>query len=129
MGPGQEPRDGDFVAYLEQLQRESAARLAAGHAPMAGPVEAAAHAPGAASAPALTRQQAEALRARLAGGNREIVPAMLLAIGLVVFLGGFLVDGGFASLVVGLGLIIWSLNRLARLRAQRAAAASPGGSA
>jgi hypothetical protein len=121
MSLGQEPRNGDFVAFLDELQRESAARLAAGHVVLPPSFDSAHEK--AATVPVLTRAQAEALRARLAaGGNREILPALLLAVGLIVFFGGFIAHGGFASLVIGVALIAWSLNRLARLRAQRGSA-------
>lgn len=118
-----EPRDGDFVAYLDELQRESAARLAAGvtHMP-AHP-----HKPGQqpdahTDAPILTRAQADALRARLAQRDaRENAPAAALVFGLLVLIGGFLMHGGLTTLIVGLGLIFWGVSRLARLRAQRLA--------
>lgn len=114
----QEPRNGDFVAYIEQLQRESAARLrASGHtqlvelphtpvgtreAPAAGTTHPApsARAPAAArgtfmesDGPVLNRQQAEDLTERLKGAvrnaPRERRPVAGPAIALVV--GGLMI--------------------------------------
>ena len=102
----QEPPNGDFVAYIEELQRQSAARMsAAADRPMA---EAAPHrmagAPTAAAhqtvSPVLNRQQADELLARLAQhapGRRA--GAIALIFGIVLLLASFVI---IANIVVDL---------------------------
>lgn len=148
----QEPRDGDFVAYIEQLQRESAARihaqsqvpmveLPANTPPRAGAPRPA-HPPpsspspagqatrrgsmsGDEAAPVLDRRQAEEMLARLArsGATSQNAPVgVALAFGVLLLLTWFAFDTGALPFLVGLGLTLWAVSRLRR------AARQPSGS-
>jgi hypothetical protein len=133
MSAPQEPPDGDFVAYIEALQRESAARIhvksqipmvdtAAGH----GPASTRSTASRDASEPVLNRQQAEELLARLTHSGRrpQAAQAMIaLVVGLVLLFFWFVGDGGVVPLLIGLGFVAWSVSRLRSLGRQ---AAEPG---
>ncbi len=116
----QEPPDGDFVAYIDELQRQSAARMsAAADRPMA---EAAPHriavAPTAASHPAvspvLNRQQAEELLTRLA----QVTPGrraggIALIFGVVLLLVWLTTGAGALPFLIGIALVAWGAARLA----------------
>ena len=134
MSAPQEPPNGDFVAYIEALQRESAARIhlksqvpmvdtaASGHGPTA-PRSTASHD---ASEPVLNRQQAEELLARLTHSGRRPQAAqavIALVVGLVLLFFWFVADGGVVPLLIGLGFVAWSVSRLRSLGRQ---AAEPG---
>ena len=153
----QEPRDGDFVAYIEQLQRESAARiraqsqvpmveLPAGAPPRSGtpraalpPLSGAGSADhltrrgsmsGDESTPVLDRRQAEELLARLSrsGASAQTASASAaLAIGAVLLLTWFVFDTGALHFLVGLGLTLWAVSRLRRAARQRTGTAGPRG--
>jgi len=134
MPVSQEPRDGDFVAYIEALQRESEARLHLPPRPSLGssmhPAGRAAGRQGivgssthdsptpAAGAPVLTRQQADELLARLGrtGSPSQVRGAAIaLVIGIVLLLFWFLGGRGTLPFLVGLGLTLWSVSRLRQL--------------
>lgn len=134
MSAPQEPPDGDFVAYIEALQRESAARIhlnsqipmvdtaASGH----GPASTRSTASRDASEPVLNRQQAEELLARLTHSGRRPQAAqavIALVVGLVLLFFWFVADGGVVPLLIGLGFVAWSVSRLRSLGRQ---AAEPG---
>lgn len=134
MSAPQEPPNGDFVAYIEALQRESAARIhvksqipmvdtaAPGHGPTS-PSSSASHD---ASEPVLNRQQAEELLARLARSGRPPRAAqavIALVVGLVLLFFWFVGDGGVVPLLIGLGFVAWSVSRLRSLGRQ---AVEPG---
>jgi hypothetical protein len=125
-----EPPNGDFVAYLEELERQSAARVLsksqvafADLSQVQGRRDIAAHLPVEQrkpegrnpSVPVLDRQQAEELVARLARGRpvaRATPIAVSLAIGIVLLLYWFIARGGAVPFLIGLALTIWSLSRL-----------------
>lgn len=122
MSAYKEPPGGDFVAYVEALQRESAARiLAQAHRPMhESPME---QMPGAAppaaggigAEPVLNRQQAEELMTRLSrnGYAPPAVKASLgLMAGLVLLLFWFFNGGGALTFLIGVGLVAWSISHL-----------------
>lgn len=134
MSAAQEPPNGDFVAYIEALQRESAARIhvksqipmvdtaAPGHGPTS-PSSSASHD---ASEPVLNRQQAEELLARLTRSGRPPRAAqavIALVVGLVLLFFWFVGDGGVVPLLIGLGFVAWSVSRLRSLGRQ---AVEPG---
>lgn len=152
----QEPRDGDFVAYIEQLQRESAARIRAqSQVPM---VELPANTPprtgaprpanpppsglgpagqatrrgsmsGDETAPVLDRRQAEEMLARLARSgatSQNASASVALAIGIVLLLSWFAFDTGALPFLVGLGLTLWAASRLRRATRQSATDAARG---
>lgn len=108
-----EPRDGDFVAYIEALQRESAARLlrqtpAAAAAAMgdhAGePIKGRAAGTPAAPAPGESPPRSDA-DARL---MKALVAAVVGIALLLVWLG----EGGIVPLVIGVALLGYGLPRL-----------------
>ncbi|HJW51296.1 MAG TPA: hypothetical protein VJ501_04745 [Burkholderiaceae bacterium] len=126
----QEPPDGDFVAYIDELQRQSAARIsAAADRPMH---EAAPHrfavtpaaASDAAARPVLSRQQAEELLTRLAQrapGRRA--GGIALVFGVVLLLLWLTTRSGALPFLIGIALVAWGASRLA------GGARSPDGSA
>lgn len=127
-----EPPGGDFVAFIDELQRQSAARMRARGDTAADADAAMTPAPGSAeaetgSAPVLTRQQAEALLARLArrgatGASRSGQVAVILGIALLVL--WFLTRAGTVAFLIGLGLLVWGLVRQSRAaRAEQPTAA------
>ena len=129
MSAAPEPADGDFVAYIEALQRESAARIqlksqipmvdtaASGHVPTS-PLSTASRN---ASEPVLNRQQAEELLARLTRSGRppQATQAVIaLAVGLVLLFFWFVADGGAVPLLIGIGFVAWAISRLRSLGRQ-----------
>jgi len=119
-----EPKGGDFVAYIDALQRESAARLALQHVnvvDVAFPTKKAqgstfGDGTGPASAPA-----AGSIPGRFVPRDRDatIVKAVVAGVVGAVFLLTWLGSGGLFPLIVGLALLAYALPRLlAVLRAQ-----------
>jgi hypothetical protein len=126
MNDYREPRNGDFVAYIDALQRESAARLhlrpqtpgieAATHGHESSPSSPAVGEDGA--KPVLTRQQAEELMARLANPARSASTgraAIGLAAGLLLIAFWFVADAGAVPFLIGIALLAWSVSRLRTL--------------
>lgn len=116
-----EPKDGDFIAYIERLQEESAARLKLNITFDSDAVAStAAHVPPSGSAPVPgkfepstgaevslhrhLRTPTSALRL-IAGGFAAVAGALLL-------LQGFFFDAGALSMLIGIGLLVWALPRL-----------------
>ena len=130
----QEPRDGDFVAYVEQLQRESVARiLAQSHAgmietaprPGAMPKALPHPAPRTGSAapgsdhgvPALNAREAQDLLKRLAQSRpaaQFTSGAAAAAVGAVLLLYALIGSGGILPLLIGVGLLWWAVPRVRR---------------
>lgn len=121
MSAPQEPRDGDFVAYIDALQRESAARLEAQsrvpmveltgrHPPRAGGVID--------TAPVLNRQQAEELRQRLLrpSASMPATAGVVLATGAVLMIAAMIFDLGVVPVFFALGMMAWGFSRLRRSR-------------
>jgi hypothetical protein len=137
----QEPRDGDFVAYIDQLQRESAARIHAQS--QVGMIETAAHgmpqsaAPGAAprpmphpaariqsaatgsnhGLPALDAREAQELLARLARSRPAthfVSGAVAAAVGALLLLYSLIGSGGVLPLLIAIGLLWWAVPRMRR---------------
>ncbi len=124
----QEPKDGDFVAYVEALQRESAARLAQQHVTVlsAPPSDAKSghffddKKKATERAPNLERVVDHFLRA---DRDQAAIKALVAAvIGAVVFL-LWLARGGALSFLIAVALFAYALPRL--LQAFRSIAASP----
>jgi hypothetical protein len=124
-----EPRDGDFVAYIEALQRESAARLAR-HQGIAVGTEPGARAPKEAFFDTPKPPPLEQAVERLVRQNtdarlvRALVAAVVGAAFLLVWLGNggalwFLL--GVALLVYGVPRVIDSVRRIGRDPSNRAA--------
>jgi len=130
MPASNEPRNGDFVAYLEQLQRESAARLLAqtksplvqlpaGTArhdhPAAAPAEPA----------AMPRLQVDELLARLASqraSTARVGPTLGVVFGAALLLYWIAAGSTPLTLLIGIGLVVWSIRRLRQAGIERAAA-------
>ncbi len=125
----QEPKDGDFIAYIEQLQRESAARLLAStqhlvtqldKAPASGATKAADHF-FAGRKPADLRSAAQ-MQATLA--QVVAVPSLigLFASALPILIGALLAlywlvaSASFLPLLIGIVLIVWGARQFERAR-------------
>lgn len=119
-----EPKDGDFVAYIDALQRESAARLALQHVnvvDVAFPTKKAQGSTfGDGTRPA-SASAAESPPVRVVRRDRDatIVKAIVAGVVGTVFLLTWLGNGGLFPLVIGIALLAYALPRLlAALRAQ-----------
>ena len=119
----QEPRDGDFVAYIDALQRESAARLAQQHVnvvdvafPTKGRGTAFEEKPAPAATPdAVPGTGGFVRRDRDAKLAKTLVAGVIGAAFLLTWLG----SGGPFSFIVGVALLAYALPRLlAAFRAQ-----------
>lgn len=129
--PAGEPKDGDFVAYLAQIERRQLAALKHGHVLHTSPhpsqpaslSAAQGAAPHTAAAP-LTAAQAEAVRARLkqsAGDARHMLAAAAFALfGLFFIAQALLGDAGLFGLLIG-GFLWWR----AAVAARKLVGASP----
>jgi hypothetical protein len=114
----QEPRDGDFVAYIEALQRESAARLAQArvHVDDAAPTgQASGHffekdKAARAASPAALQQTVE----RIVRGDTDAKTVKALVAGVVgaVFLLTWLADGGPFAFILAVALLAYAVPRL-----------------
>jgi hypothetical protein len=122
----QEPPDGDFVAYLEAIERRQLAALRLQHtlpspgATMAGGVQE----PNA-EQPALSRAEAEAQRRRLQqpttsrSAAHAALPAAIvvaLIVGAVLLFSGLFSDGGPFLFVIGVALLVYGVRRLLQFR-------------
>jgi len=112
--PDQAPKNGDFVAYIAELERRQV-RPGAATVPQPGaaspwhkptPITAATNVPNAASVPAV----AAALKA---------IPVGLAAVGVVLLIAGVMFNGGIFLVALGL-VLLWQAGRAA-LRSARAA--------
>lgn len=112
-----EPRNGDFVAYVEELQQASAARVLSSSPPAGiGHPQVGNSTSKDAEPTPLRRLEADVLVSRLASRRATaspLGPAIGVLIGIVVFLHGA-VTGGVLTLLIGFGLIFWAARRLAR---------------
>jgi hypothetical protein len=121
---GQEPRNGDFVAYIDELQRQSAARMRAqSHTPLdAGTARPSKEHDEAHTPAALTRRQVEEMMTRLARqrASRGAGAGPVLAIGIALILAAAVFDLGAVPLLAGIVLVLWSIVR--RIRSARAPA-------
>jgi hypothetical protein len=129
--PG-EPPDGDFVAYLEDIERRQLDSLARPHAlahpsPQGG-VQGAGK-PQGASKP-LSRDEARALVERLRAA-RTFFPLpggalLMLAVGALALANALFGDGGIVALAIGVALLWGAIRRLiAGARGSAPAAARP----
>jgi hypothetical protein len=114
----QEPRDGDFVAYIDALQRESAARLAQQHVGVTETTAASKttgqffeEKPKPAVMPNL-QQTVERLVRHDTGG--KVLQALVAGVVGAVFLLAWLGDGGPFSLIVAIALLAYAVPRLLR---------------
>jgi hypothetical protein len=113
-----EPRDGDFVAYVEALQRESAARLARPGA--AAPETAATAKTGdhffERRPQVATRNPLEQAVDRIVRGEADaaLVKSLVAAVAGLVFLLAWLGNGGLLSLLIAAALFAYALPRLVR---------------
>jgi hypothetical protein len=163
MSSAAEPPNGDFVAYIDQLQRESAARilaqskqvmveLPASRSPTSGrsasttlaarPVSAGNGGYGfdnalqgkddTGSVSPLSRLEADKLLARLASERaraQQVGTAISLVIGIALIFYWFASRAGVVPLLLGVGLLVWSIRKLRRGTAQRADARTDPGRA
>jgi hypothetical protein len=163
MSSAAEPPNGDFVAYIDQLQRESAARilaqskqamveLPASRTPTSGrsalpPLAARPASTGngdyafgdalqgkdsTGSVLPLSRLEADKLLARLTSERakaQQVGTAIGLVIGIALIFYWFVSRTGFVPLLLGVGLLVWSIRKLRRGAAQRADARTDPGRA
>jgi hypothetical protein len=114
----QEPRDGDFVAYIDALQRESAARLAQQHVGVTETTAASKttgqffeEKPKPAVVPNLQQSVERFVRRDPDARVVKALVAGVVGIGLLlVWLG----DGGVFSLIVAVALLAYAVPRLLR---------------
>ena len=112
----QEPRDGDFVAYIDALQRESAARLAQQHVGVTE-TTAASKTTGqffeekTKPAPPNLQQSVERF---VRDPDAGIVKAIVAGVAGAVFLLAWLGDGGPFSFIVAVVLLGYAVPRLLR---------------
>ena len=110
----QEPKDGDFVAYIETLQRESAARLAQQHIVVdlafgtKGDTTAFQEKAAPAGAPAAGQPAPFIRRDR----DSKLVKAVVSGVVGVALLLAWLANGGVFPLVAGVALLAYALPRL-----------------
>lgn len=121
-----EPKDGDFIAYIEQLQKQSAARLLAGTQHLVTQLDKKPTATAnnadhffAGRKPADLRTAGE-LRASVAQVAAQVSPsqvfasAILIATGFVLALYWLIASTSIALLFVGTALIFWGVGRFSR---------------
>ena len=121
-----EPKDGDFIAYIEQLQKESAARLLGSNHHLITQLDKKSPAAGkgeghffAGRKPADLRSAAE-LRDSVAQVAAQVSPsqvfasAVLIATGVVLALYWLIASTSIAPLVIGTVLIVWGVRRFSR---------------
>jgi len=121
-----EPKDGDFIAYIEQLQKESAARLLGsthhlvtqlGKTPATEPNKADHFFAG--RKPADLRSAGE-LRASVAhvavqpSPGQVFASAILIATGVLLALYWLIASTSIAPLVIGTALMFWGMRRFSR---------------
>lgn len=123
----QEPRDGDFVAYIDALQRESAARLAQQHVAVIETTAASKttgqffeEKPKPAVVPNLQQAVERFVRRDT---DARVVKALVAAVAGAAFLLSWLGNGGFVSFIIALALLAYAVPRL--LGAFRALAGQP----
>lgn len=113
-----EPRDGDFVAYIEALQRESAARLAQQHVGVTETTAASKSTgqffeekPKPAVVPNLQQTVERFVRHDTDGKVlKALVAGVIGTVSLLAWLG----DGGLFSLIVAVALLAYAVPRLLR---------------
>lgn len=122
-----EPKDGDFIAYIERLQEESAARLqlhitidSDQAASKATQVPSAGSPPQSAKFGPSTNEQLHRHLGTSTSALRLVTGGFAALVGAVLFLRGFIFDGGALSMLIGIGLLVWALPRL------RSAPGTPG---
>ena len=123
-----EPKDGDFVAYIDALQRESAARLARQHVnvvDVAFPTKKAQGSTFGEKVASATQTDAGSIPARLVRRDRDAKLVRTVVAGVIgaVFLLTWLGDGGLFPFIAGFALLAYALPRL--LTALRAREAPP----
>lgn len=116
-----EPKDGDFIAYIEQLQKQQAARLDAnrpqGAVPAAQPANKRGPFDPRASLPAAEAAHAarERFRRSAPSSARLVGAALPVLVGVLVGLHWLIGGSGLAQLVVALVLIFWGARRFRRV--------------
>jgi hypothetical protein len=121
MIPSNEPKDGDFIAYIEQLQKQQVERLHAGGLPAMEdrPLQPDAQHPEPASGREGVRSpERRSSRHTVPGLASAVVPLFIgFAIGLHWLTGG----SGLLSLLIALALVAYGARQLHRIRLLQAA--------
>jgi hypothetical protein len=122
--PSQEPRDGDFVAYLDALEKRQLAALRIQHTLASAGATSKAEDTDEAERPASGRTDADAPPQRMqtknttatAGNGLPAGIVVALIVGAVLAFSGLFGDGGPFLLLVGLALLVYGVRRLMRFR-------------
>lgn len=121
-----EPKDGDFIAYIEQLQRESAARLLSStqnvvtqleKTPATGANRTDHFFAGRKEADLRSAAQLQATLARVAATpviRPLLTSAVPMLIGTLLTLYWLVATASIAPLVIGIALIVWGVRRFQR---------------
>jgi hypothetical protein len=115
--PDQAPKDGDFVAYIEELERRKVRSIQPAPQPIADTRGAGDQVPPVAPTGAPVPDSLAATAAAI-----QAIPVGLVAIGVVLIVAGALLDGGIFLIAFGL-FLLWQAARTA-LRNMRAAPAA-----
>jgi hypothetical protein len=127
--PDQAPKDGDFVAYLAELERRQmqANRTAAAAAPAQGALSAKAGAvmtrpvsPSGASGSANTVSLPAAISPERAAEIVRSLPVGLVIVGLVLLVAGLTVDGGGFLVLIGVLMLAQAVRAVLKAAKERA---------
>lgn len=126
--PYGEPKDGDFVAYIREIERRQLAAMARPHAPVTPAQATASAAAGRAERKALSADEAKQLVERLRAGGHGLstIDVVRLVIGFIVLVAGLFGDGGLIAIAIAVALLWTPVRRIGRLlRTASAAAHAP----
>ncbi|HVE90526.1 MAG TPA: hypothetical protein VNA44_12590 [Burkholderiaceae bacterium] len=124
----QEPKDGDFIAYIEQLQKESAARLLTStqhqvtqleKTPLAGANKADHFFPGRKPADLRSAAQLQATLAQVVAAPSLInlfASALPILVGALLALYWLVASASFLPLFIGIILMVWGARQFERTR-------------
>lgn len=115
-----EPADGDYVAYLEMLERHKLAQLSRGHPMLAASMSATPSHPGKTPAKSSTAADFDALlaqfeTARSKVGKFGIGQVVAVVVGVVLLLVTLVGEGSVVTFLIGIGLLWGPIRRLRSL--------------
>jgi hypothetical protein len=131
--PDQGPKDGDFVAYLAELERHqlqaqpwAGATRGPGSAKGVATQAAAAHAaPAASPAPSVSTAPLTSISPAAAMDLVRSIPTGLVIIGVVFVVAGLAFNAGFVFLLIGLGMLALAVRTVLKAAATTTRTASP----
>lgn len=115
--PYGEPKDGDFVAYIREIEKRQLAAMQRPHAPVTPAQATAANDASRAERKALTAKEAKELvqRLRTGGHTFSTVDVVRLVIGFVLLVAGVFGDGGLIATAIAVVLLWTPVRHIARL--------------